>query len=146
MADARLVEMLKRTVTEFAAWRDNLKEDGPHAPIDLAGADFSGCYLDGVNLFNAELVGAKFVGARLRSANLCGANLSLADFTSADLRGANLAGACVSDADFDEANLSQVQLRDVEGLETACFNGATVEPKAQRVILAAIAESMRDAK
>lgn len=144
MADERLVEMLKRSVKDFGVWRVNVRHDP--AEIDLSGADFSDCRLDGACLSGVNLQGANFRGAHLCGATLQDADLTRANLIGADLSGATLGGACISGADFDRANLTGVEFRGVEGLETACFCEATVEPKAQRVILAAVAESMRDPK
>ena len=144
MADQKLVDMIKRSVEEFNAWQDDRRMENPNAKTDLSKADFSLCKLDGIDFFGANLEDAKLQGASLRSANLVGGSLFGANLMDADLTNAKFGTVCVSGADFTDANLTGVELRATEGLESACFSGATVEPKAQKVILAAVAESMRD--
>lgn len=144
MADEKLVEMIKYAVSKFNAWQEDMRKNEPGSMVNLSGADFSVCNLDGIDLFHVVLEGADFRGASLRGANLEGACLLKAILFEADLTNARMTSACVSEADLSEANLSGVALRGVEGLESACFDGAIVEPKAQHVILAAVAESMRD--
>ena len=75
----------------------------------LRGAELSGAYLSGVDLFAANLVAAD-----LRGADLGGANLSTADLSGADLSGANLFGADLSDAELGGADLSGANLRGAE--------------------------------
>jgi uncharacterized protein YjbI with pentapeptide repeats len=86
------------------------------------------------NLSGADLMWANLVGANLSEANLSEATLDLANLTAADLRRANLSGASfiltnfsktnLTGANFDNATMywtlfSDVDLRDVKGLETA---------------------------
>ena len=51
MADAALVELLKKGVDAFASWR----EDNPAADLDLEGAGMRGLQLSGVDLSGARL-------------------------------------------------------------------------------------------
>ncbi len=64
---------------------------------DLAGRDFSGCFLanarlDFQNLRSASFAGASLWGADLSFSDLTGANLSGTDLTEARLTGADLTG------------------------------------------------------
>ncbi|MFA5184944.1 MAG: pentapeptide repeat-containing protein [Patescibacteria group bacterium] len=144
MANKMLVDMIKRSVVKFNAWRAKERGRNPEAVIDLSGADLSCCKLDGIDFFKCVLEHASLKNASLVKANLMGASLTDTVLIAANLTDAQIMGACVASADFTDADLTGVTLRGVEGLETACFNGAFVEPKAQQVILAAVAESMRD--
>jgi uncharacterized protein YjbI with pentapeptide repeats len=78
------------------------------ARADLTGADITGGYLDGANLGGARLNGAHLEGARLVGAYLDGANLS----------GAELGGAMVNEARVVGTIFADLDLREVEGLES----------------------------
>lgn len=90
---------------------------------DLTGADLTKAVLVGAQLWIANLDRAELVEADLTFANLFAANLSVANLdsatlwgtnlSSANLDGANLNGAMLHHTSFDDVNLSQV-----EGLET----------------------------
>jgi uncharacterized protein YjbI with pentapeptide repeats len=146
MADKNLVDMIRRSVSEFNTWRKNKREKNPEAQIDLSGADLSIINLDGIDFFNCILERANLRTTSLQNVNFTRASLTDATLVKARLSGAKFDSACVAGADFTDADLTRVTLRGVEGLETACFYNAIVEPKAQKIILAAVAESMRDPK
>ena len=84
----------------------------------MAGGDFSGAILDGVDLYQADLQGANLGGALLRGANLSFANLSGARLVGAQLGVApgtggaitRLQGAYMPDADLTDADLRSADL------------------------------------
>jgi hypothetical protein len=94
---------------------------------DLSGANLSGAKLHSAllytahlfmaNLSNADLQGASFFTADIRNANLSGTDLRSADLRSADLTGADLRGANVTEARTGDTFFSNIDLREVEGLE-----------------------------
>ena len=61
MADQILVDMLKRSVSEFNQWR----ADNPDAPIDFQGANLQEADLRRANLRWADLQGAKLEDSTL---------------------------------------------------------------------------------
>ena len=90
-------------------------DDLSRVPIDelddltlayLRGAELSGAYLSGADLFGANLSAAD-----LRGADLGGAHLVSADLSGADLSGANLFGADLSWAELQGAALNGADLR-----------------------------------
>ena len=110
---------------------------------NLKKATFSNTNLTGTDLNEADFKGANLILARLLSANCQHANFSNADLNLADFGGANLSGANFSHADLSGANFNvtdlsganfrntlmgytmfcRVDLREVEGLETAYIWG-----------------------
>lgn len=88
----------------------------------LRGAELSGAFLSGVDLFAANLVGAS-----LRGADLGGANLGSADLSRADLTGANLTGTDLSDAILCGADLRDTRLQAVD-LSGATYDDFTLWP------------------
>jgi len=116
MANIKHVEILKRGVKAWNAWRRGHPEIKP----DLSGADLReiNLYFDadlrnvdlsGADLRNANLECAKLMGAVLKNTNLSGASLRKIMFESADLRGANL-----SYTDLHRAHLTEADMRDVD--------------------------------
>ncbi len=87
-----------RWVDIFPGW--------PVEPVSLNGASLNGASLDGASLYGASLVGASLNGASLDRASLNGASLY-----GASLNGASLYGA---------------DLRELRGLATARWEGATI--------------------
>lgn len=119
--------------------------------VDLSGALLHEAYLRGANLHAADLIGANLSGADLGEANLCGANLNYANLNRANLKGANLnnadlegatlIGAVLADANFTQANLAyadffrarldrtvfgDVDLRNVNHLESVLHSGPSI--------------------
>mgnify|MGYP001580114862 FL=1 len=76
-----LVEMLKRSVTEFNKWR----QSNPDVIITMQGVDFQNCTLTNADLHDARLENANFYLANLNGANLAGAKLDNAKFSHASL-------------------------------------------------------------
>jgi hypothetical protein len=85
---------------------------------DLSGANLNGTNLGGANLSGADLSGANLLVATLRGANLTRANLTRADLSSADLSVADLSGADLSDAICGHTVFADVDLSEVNGLES----------------------------
>jgi hypothetical protein len=116
VANQEHVELLKKDVAEWNAWRqDNptIHPDLFHA--DLRRANLRSADLRRANLRSADLIGSYLYGANLRSADLRLANLSDADLRSADLHDAllikaNLTGADLHDAFLIKANLTGADL------------------------------------
>ena len=77
---------------------------------DLAGGNFLGAVLSGVELSSADLSRLNFRGAILTDADLSEANLSHANFSGADLSGAYLESANLQYTDFHKASLALVNL------------------------------------
>lgn len=77
---------------------------------DLAGGNFIGAVLSGVELSGADLSRLNFRGAILTDADLSEANLSHANFSGADLSGAYLESADLQYTDFHKASLALVNL------------------------------------
>ena len=96
-----LVKALRTGVEEF----DRLRKQAPADPLDLSGADLSGC-----NLRKADLGRAKLQGANLRDADLTGANLGNADLRQADLTGARLADVSLHRTQLAGARLDEALL------------------------------------
>lgn len=69
--------------------------------VNAFRADFSGAWLNGVNLEKARLWLCKFSGAQLAPANCTGATFYYCDFRGADLSGANLEGAEFQNSKYD---------------------------------------------
>jgi hypothetical protein len=100
MASAHQLELLRRSVADFNAWRRTSGE-----AIDLRGADLRGAELGQANLVGAMMGRAKLDGADLWMAELEGADLHLAALPETRLESANLI-----DADLNSANLRQADL------------------------------------
>jgi hypothetical protein len=102
---------------------------------DLAGGNFLGAVLNGVELNRANLSRSNFRGAILTDADLSEANLSNANLSGADLSGAYLESANLQNADFHKASLALVNLIGTNlshanltqtNITNANFSGATV--------------------
>jgi len=90
---------------------------------DLSGANLSKAILSRANLTGANLAKATLLGANLFEANLWEANLEQVNLTGSNLSWTNLTEANLSGANFHQSQLSytafvNVDLRDVQGLET----------------------------
>lgn len=114
MANPELLEILKKGVEEWNAWRSAQVYGLPSR--DLAGADLSGrdlqsAELHGMDLSGAELSHVRLDRAILGSANLRGADLNGASLRQARLDRADLSGADLSEADLTVANLLGANLR-----------------------------------
>lgn len=84
----------------------------------LIRADLRGADLSGANLSMANLSGANLTGANLREADLSEAYLG-----EADLRGASLRGASLSEAKIAWTVFGDVDLSEVQGLDTINHHG-----------------------
>ena len=128
-----LVELLKRDVQAFNAYRQELIEQ------EIYDLDLSGVNLSGTNLCCANLSGAK-----LRNANLSGADLRYVDLRYVDLRHAklsdtNLGRAILSCAKLDQEFLQVTGLGSERRMTTylfeddlifcGCFKGSLKEFK-----------------
>lgn len=95
---------------------------------DLRGANLIGAYLNEADLSGADLTEANLGRADLHEANLAGVNLSGASLDEADLIGANLSWANLRGANLRQAKVrwtvfANVDLSDVEGLESVWQDG-----------------------
>jgi|SRR5215472_1398288 len=139
MADAEQLALIRRSVEEWNAWREN----SPEVQVDLSEAPLHETFLQSANLGSANLCRASLnramlEGADLRESNLGGADLydadlAGADLTAADLREANLGGANLYNADFSRTKLSgaamrrtffsNTNLKDADGLDSCIHWG-----------------------
>ena len=100
---------------------------------ELRRADFSGAKIMGANLSNAALSRANLQYSSLNGANLIGADLSRADLSNADLSDADLTEVRLMETNLSEAKVrgakvnrvfagrtvfANLDLREVEGIET----------------------------
>lgn len=91
--------------------------------LDLRGVDFTEAFLEGVDLRGADLSDAKLSRAVLARAKLDGAKLEKADLSEANLGLASLAGAKAKGAKLEKAQLFQAALDGCD-LEEAKLDGA----------------------
>lgn len=126
MANLEQLSLIRRSVTDWNAWRQQYPEVQPN----LGGADLRAVVLEGADLQSADLHEAD-----LTSARLLGANLSQADLRWSILLQANLNNVKAQFASFDEAtaaevtmvhaDLSSASLRNTN-LNVSDFDGATL--------------------
>ncbi len=117
---------LQEILKKHEEWVESFESTGEQADLseaNLRETNLSGSYLSKVNLREADLGGVNFsdaylIGADLSGANLSGANLGRVNFGGADLSRANLRDASLWDTIF-----ANVDLREVNGLETVIHMG-----------------------
>ncbi|MBV8382055.1 MAG: toll/interleukin-1 receptor domain-containing protein [Planctomycetaceae bacterium] len=124
--DEVLRGLLKRGPEGVAEW-NRRRQEGEEIP-DLVGVRLDRARLDGARLSGVSLVGARLVGARLDGvgldrarldgARLDGASLVSASLVSASLVGASLVGASLDGATCRGTVFADVDLSEVEGLES----------------------------
>jgi uncharacterized protein YjbI with pentapeptide repeats len=102
----------------------NLKLGGFQC-FNLAGVDFSGSTLAGMDFQYASLAGANFSKAKLDSSVLLASNLQGVSFKEATLSNVVLMGANLRSANFKGAVLENVDFRNAT-LDGANFDGATL--------------------
>jgi hypothetical protein len=112
MADAKQLELIRRSVNEWNAWRRANRD----VQADLSGADLTETDLHDADVGFANLGGANLQRANLRRATIRFANLHMTNLKSANLRYASLFGgdlrrANLSRADLTEADLVAADLR-----------------------------------
>jgi uncharacterized protein YjbI with pentapeptide repeats len=136
-ADLRGVNLIEADISSANLVLANLS-DANLSGANLRGADLAVADLSNASLRDADLTGAK-LGAILRGADLtkanltdanlerailCDADLNSAKLYGADIRGANLYGAKINGVDLSGIkNLSPTELKSVEYLERAKYNG-----------------------
>jgi uncharacterized protein YjbI with pentapeptide repeats len=120
---------------------DGTLANSPMAGADLRGArlgwaNFTGAFMNRINLQDAELGYANFTHANLTEAALARANLDLAKLVEADLRGADLSLCSLNEADLSGAVLERATLSGAILVETnltktkgerLALNGANLE-------------------
>jgi uncharacterized protein YjbI with pentapeptide repeats len=89
----------------------------------LSEADLSEANLTGADLRSADLGGARLYRANLTGAKLGGAKLGGASLWRAVLYGANLTGADLSRASCEGTDFSDVDLSEIEGLDSIRHGG-----------------------
>jgi hypothetical protein len=122
MANKKHLKILKSGVEKWNAWRIKHDDEPALHSAHLCYKDLRGANLALSDLTDADLSHAYLHGANLRFANLYAADLSGADLGGANLAGAhfkstNLLGANFRGAEVGDANFSNVDLREVKGLE-----------------------------
>jgi hypothetical protein len=95
MPNADHVDILRRGVAAWNAWRAEQR-----ITPDLSGAGLRGLDLSGFDLAQADLRGADLRGTNLSQANLSGAHLERANLFKAVFGGADLAGAFLYGTQF----------------------------------------------
>src|SRR5215472_15217303 len=95
MPNADHVDILRRGVTAWNAWRAEQR-----ITPDLSGAGLRGLDLSGFDLAQADLRGADLRGTNLSQADLSGTHLERANLFKAVLDGAELEGAFLCGAQF----------------------------------------------
>ena len=95
MPNADHVDILRRGVAVWNAWRAEQR-----ITPDLSGAGLRGLDLSGFDLAQADLRGADLRGTNLSQAELSGAHLKRANLFKALLDGADLEGAFLRGAQF----------------------------------------------
>lgn len=109
-----LTELEQSIETIYSAKTDNFAEllelAGLNPLSDLAGGNFLGTQLNGVQLGGANLTQTNFRGADLTDGDLSEANLSYGRLAGADLSGAYLELANLSGADLHRASLALANL------------------------------------
>jgi uncharacterized protein YjbI with pentapeptide repeats len=106
MANPEHLELLRRGVDAWNAWRKELSIRPDLGDANLRLANFSGA-----NLSWADLSRANFREANLSGADLSEADLAVADLRGADLSEADLSGAFLARADLFKARLRKANLR-----------------------------------
>lgn len=134
MANEEHVKIVRRGTDAIQKFRDA----NEYVYFHLSGADLSGANLSGASLTCASLGRADLSGADLNHADLNHADLSCANLSCANLSGANLSAANLRDANLSGANLrdanlisadlgptvfANVDLSQVNGLETVNHHG-----------------------
>ncbi|HSN17381.1 MAG TPA: DUF2169 domain-containing protein [Gammaproteobacteria bacterium] len=94
--------------------------------IDLEGANFERCLLDGADLSEAKLKQARFQGARARQAHFMKTDLEGAKLSNCDLKEAFLNGARLVSADLSSSNCFGAEFLGVTVGETR-FHGANLK-------------------
>ncbi len=94
---------------------------------NLNGADLSGTDLSWTNLTRSNMTGTRLSDANLNGVDLSGANLSGADLRWTSLQDTNFSSTTLTGANFDQARVANivlidVDLSEVEGLNTAKHN------------------------
>jgi len=89
----------------------------------MNGANLSQANMSRANMGNTELIRANLYGADLRGADLSGAILKDANLIGTNLTGVNLDGADLSNAIIGETLFGNVDLSNVNGLETLVHLG-----------------------
>ncbi|GER89736.1 hypothetical protein KDW_38980 [Dictyobacter vulcani] len=106
MADQEHVELLKKGVQSWNAWRKMHPSIVPY----LSYAELNGINLSGADLNGADLREAKLNGSNLSEANLTTADLSYAELSEADLSRAKINNAVLYNAELDEVHFNNANL------------------------------------
>jgi hypothetical protein len=152
MTNKEHVKILEQGVEAWNEWREEYPDIRPNlfeadlahhqlakanfADADLGSANLSGTDLSAANLIYARLVLANLENANLNSANLGGADLLMTNLSNASLNGANLllakfrttnlAGARLTDTRVHRTTFADMDLSNVQGLETVRHDGPSM--------------------
>ena len=105
MASQEHVEILKKGVATWNAWRESTD-----IIPDLSNASLRGSDMKKVNLYAARLYEADFTGADMEGANLSNAQLNSANFTGVNFCDATLSSANMEDTKLQDAILIRSNL------------------------------------
>jgi Pentapeptide repeats (8 copies) len=134
MANDEHVEMLKRGVDAWNAWREENPNIRPNLErTDLHRENLRGMNLSGANFREADLSRADLRKSDLSRANLRLANLWISKLSGANLRGAMLQSAILVDADLADADLTGCHIYGVSAwrlkLERATQENLIITPQ-----------------
>lgn len=130
MTKEDMVAMLKRSVEEWNAWR----EENPKTIIDLSDLNLRNIFLKNVNLTKANLRDVNFSFATLNNANLSYANLSGANFRKTILSGGNLRNTILTNANLDNTSLDNADLSNANLRNAILCNTHLSSTKIQNII------------
>jgi hypothetical protein len=123
MANKEHLTQLLKGVKAWNRWRAENINRNPPARVDLAEVTFIEATPRRATPTGPDLTGADLGRATLAGATLAGANLTRAYLAMATLTGANLTGATLTGAKMRETTFGDVNLSEVQGLDTVEHRG-----------------------
>jgi len=111
------------TREELIAEIERQKSDPSYARLELAGTNFSGLFVEGLSLQNANLSGCNFSDARLINCDLTGATMAGGTFYKTNMTGSKLCNVELAGADMEKAVLVKADLSNAK-MSGVDLNGA----------------------